>query len=134
MAHPCPEADPAVSRCLDVCLADGTTVFVIFPEKITTQVRGTYAYWNEPLGDKLLLDFERLQRRGEPPDEFVRQLPSVSSPEPQADPYVDLIIQLSGFSDRRRFRQRADAPSVSGCPRRREWQALSREAWRVPHR
>jgi hypothetical protein len=58
----------AVSLCLDVHLADSATVFVVFRAKKTTEARGTYPYWKEPLGDKLLL--QRLQRGGEPPGEL----------------------------------------------------------------
>jgi hypothetical protein len=57
-----PRADLPVSLCLDVCLADGAAVFVVFRAKITSEARGTYPYWKEPLGDKLLL--ERLQSGG----------------------------------------------------------------------
>ena len=56
-AHPAEAGAPAnlkeASFGLDVCLANGATVFVVFPAKITTEARGTYAYRKEPLGSKL---------------------------------------------------------------------------------
>ena len=63
-----PEANVAVSLCLDVRLVDGVAVFVVFRAEITTEARGTFLYWTEHLGDKLLL--ERPQGGREPPGEL----------------------------------------------------------------
>jgi hypothetical protein len=84
-----------VSLRLDVRLADGAAVFVVFPAKITTEVRGTYPYRKEPLGDKLLLDFERLQRRRELSGELRDSSLRCLRRSPQAEPCVDLVIRVT---------------------------------------